>query len=154
MRELPAKFQAALPDDVAADDLPVLPDWYPVDRDATEDEPAVVYTAEQRAAARHARALTEARRGPMDGTAIMVTVLGSPPATLPVFGVYTYRLSEAESTADALTYRYAPHLSPGHRKMMAEAVTEGFREYGQEHVQAAQHQEAVHDGITVERTDR
>lgn len=145
MRELPAKLQAARREDVRREDLPTLPAWYPADRPPTEDAPALVYTAETRAAARAEQAMTEARRGPMDGAVVMVACPHGPPETLAVHQGFTYRLAVAESKPDWLVYRYAPHLSPAHARTMREAVEVPYAEHGLGYVQDAQGQEAVTD---------
>lgn len=151
MRELMGKLQAARIEDVAPDDLPVIPEWWPLDRPATEDSEAIVYTDEQRALVRRTKAMTDARRGPFDGQTIGVLVPPDPPDRVTFCGGgYVYELSATESDAHSLVYRYSPHASRSHRAAM-EQITEGFQEYGREHVLAAQHQAAEHDGIDVER---
>lgn len=145
--ELPGALQAARPDAVRPEHLPALPAWWPL------PDPEHPQTPGERSAARHARAVTEARRGPFDGTRVAVHCPnGRPPGLLPMLdGGVMYELDEAQSTPDWLVYRYSPARSPLHRSIMG-SVEEGFREAGPGYTEAARTDEAQHQGITVERT--
>lgn len=142
MRELPAVLQAAAPDDVRPEHLPMLPEWWPLD--PADGDPL---SPEQRKTARHAAALAEARRGPSDGTQGVVLVGESgPPALLHVYEAsWAYRL--AETSKGRVTYRYSPADSPAHSKTMA-VVAGAYAESGPSYITQARADEPEHHGIT------
>jgi hypothetical protein len=149
VRTVLAVLQAARPDDVRPEHLPVLPSWFPLDPEAE-----LPLSPEQRKAGRHAAALKEARRGPCDGTRGEVVVLAAgPPALLRVYdNGWAYRLIEQESTPEHVTYRYSPADSPQHLTTML-VVAEAYRERGPDYVQSTRDDQPVHDGITAIQKD-
>lgn len=146
-------LQAAAPDTVSLEHLPVLPPWWPLDPQPTEDQPAPVpLSPEARRQARAQAAMTEARRGPCDGQRGEVEVLPTGPPELLRFydGGWAYRLVEAESRPGWAVYRYSPADSPQHANTMA-AVVEGYVETGPEYVAGLRLEQAQHQGVTAER---
>lgn len=134
-----AQLRPALPGSVAREHLPVLPDWYPIDRKPTDEDPDPrPYTPEERAELRHAQAVTEACSGPYDGQVLEAEVDDRGPLDVftPAFEPRVrYRLSRAESHGRRLVYRYDP-TSPIHRSLMA-AVEEAFLEAGPDYAEVA-----------------
>lgn len=138
--QLPALMKPARIDRVRADHLPNLPAWWPVPK---TDDGTAPQTPEERARERRARAVTEARQGPVDGRRYAVTLSGSgaPPDRFTPSGTpgLWYTLDREESTRTHLVYRYDPEC-PAHRKLMA-AVEAGFAEVGMEYTITAREED-------------
>lgn len=151
-----AVFRPADPSKVDRDDLPTLPAWWPLSgakelrlNPADEDSPTDE-SPENRVRVRTGRQLAEACEGPMDGQRqdLRREADGAPPRLVVLFdGSMVYLRSDAESTQHVAVYRYAPHLSPAHRKMMA-AVADGFNEYGQTYAEGARHDDTSAPGYS------
>lgn len=123
------------------EDLPTLPDWYPLP--AREDDGTLLAALDEpsRAKLRHARAVSEALQGPFDGRreSIILDRDGTPPRHLSMLdGRCMYVLDDELSNKDCAVYRYSPQLSLMHRKAM-QAVEDGFNEYGRDYALEAQH---------------
>jgi len=137
-----ATFRPALPGWIEAEHLPNLPEWWPLPwsrplRSNPEDPDSADNSAEARGRARHAAALAQACEGLKDGHQERFTYKDAPPSAVTcVEGAFTYVLVPSESSEGNLTYRYAPHLSRGHRACMA-AVEEAYKENGPSYIEGA-----------------
>lgn len=156
MSQLAVVLQAAQPDVLGPEHLPVAPAWWPPDRRPSEDEPEPrPYSDAERAAARRAWQLTEARRGPYDGTRYVLALPdGAQPPELmtpqPTAAGFVYRLDRDGSTDKQLIYRYSPADSYSHADTMR-AVEAAFAQAYPEYVHAARAEHPQSHGITLER---
>lgn len=113
---------------------PKIPTWWPP---APTDGTSM--TEEDRHRARAGMASREARRGPWDGQKYRVDYTGErPPQTFARDDApgFVYELAVHESTGDRLVYRFAPHLSPSHARMMRN-VEEAYAEAGPDYAAIA-----------------
>lgn len=155
MREVPCRLLPALPDQLQADHLPVLPGWWPPRTPAaTEDNPHPEPLSDrQRADARQARQVTEACTGPYDGQRgrVVCTQAGPPQLLYVADGFFAYRLQPAESNREQACYRYSPADSLSHGKAMA-AVAQAFTEMGPAYIEAARTDQPQHSNLAQEAT--
>ena len=129
----------ALPEQLRPQDLPSLPEWFPLPPRDESGDLLPPHTPEQRDQLRRARAIVEAVTGPADGMRNQVRVSGSgaPPEQIVMYdGSVVYVLDPSASTKHQAAYRYSPALSHVHAGAMR-AVEEGFREYGQQYAMEA-----------------
>ena len=133
---------------ITADLMPAIPAWWPLPG-AKALEPAVEGGPPRLPAqVRAATALSAAIEGPYDGQRLTVTGRdGQQPDRTLVMGdgAIVYALDETVSNATHLTYRYAPHLSPGHRAMM-EAVEAAFVDHGRTYAMEAREDDTTARG--------
>ncbi|MGL5910478.1 MAG: hypothetical protein ACRCZP_10795 [Phycicoccus sp.] len=143
---IPARLGPADAMRVLAEDLPVIPDWWPV-----PGVGGVSDDIDSRRTVRRARQLSEACQGPEDTRRgeVRREPDGAPPQLLRFHdNLFTYRLDEKATTKERAVYRYSPPESPGHRAAMR-AVEEGFGEYGKRYTE-----EATHDDTTAVGYDK
>lgn len=145
-----ARFLPADATTLRPEDLPSIPDWFPLPPKDDDGNPLAAYPPDERARLRHARQVVEACEGPHDGKREQVRLNpdGSPPDAIVLYdGTVLYVRDDTAGTKHQLAYRYSPQLSPMHPKAMA-AVTEGFREYGQEYAVEAAHDDTTQLGYS------
>lgn len=149
MREVPCVLQAAPPEAVQAEHLPVVPEWWPLDRPGEDP-----YTPDQRLQLRRSWQLAEARRGPWDGNRGGMLVGNVVPPQLmvpqPSAPGFVYRLDVAASNDQLVIYRYSPADSPGHAEAMR-AVEAAFADAYPGYVEQARTEAPQSQGITMER---
>ena len=140
-----ARLMPADPGKLRAEDMPVIPEWWPLPRARelrlvpADDGSPTDDTTENCNRVRHARAVAEACEGPMDGQRKQVRreADGSPPAQLVLFdGLCVYVRDDSLSNRHQAAYRYSPQLSPMHPRAMR-AVEDGFSEYGKSYAEGA-----------------
>lgn len=144
-RYLAARFLPADVTKLRVEDLPVLPDWFPLPPKGDNGERMAPVSPDERAHLRTGRAIAEASEGPHDGKReqVMLNHDGTPPDTILLYdSSIVYTLDRQLSTDKMLTYRYTPQLSHAHSGLMA-AITEGFHEYGADYAQEASTDDAT-----------
>lgn len=145
-----ARFLPADASKLRPEDLPSIPDWFPLPPKDEQGNPMPPLTAEQRTEQRRGRQVMDACEGPHDGKreSVRLNADGSPPDAIVLYdGTILYVRDDTASTKHQLAYRYSPQLSPAHPKLMA-AVAEGFREYGREYALEAAHDDATQLGYS------
>lgn len=139
-RYLAARFLPADVTKLRVEDLPTIPEWWPLPvRDPETGNLLPALEPEARKQARTDRAISEAVQGPHDGKReqVMLNHDGTPPEQVLLYDAsVVYVLDQGLSTSKMLTYRYTPQLSHVHRGLMA-AVTDGFQEHGQAYAMEA-----------------
>lgn len=128
--QLPAIMKSAKPTAIRPHHVPHLPEWFPL----PHNDGTAELTPAERGQARHARRVSEATSGPIDGQRFMVAIVaGQPPERfVPSSTPGTwYELDRTESTRTALVYRYDMDC-PDHQQYMR-AVEDAFRETGQDY---------------------
>lgn len=146
--KLTAVLRPADTSKITPDLLPTVPAWWPLPG-AKALEPAVEGQPPRLPAqVRAAFALTAAIEGPYDGDRLTLTGGDGqePDGTLSMAdGTIVYALDRTVSNRRVVTYRYAPHLSPGHRAMMS-AVEAALEEHGQTYAMGAREDDTTARG--------